>query len=72
MKISLCYKINELICEKIVKYEQEKKASESQKGIIKTYRENPSYFLKNLSVSHEIRHLVMKASDCATWEIFHA
>ena len=49
MKISLCYKINELICEKIVKYEQEKKAPESQKEIIKTYRENPSFFQKSIS-----------------------
>lgn len=71
MKISLCYKINELICEKIVKYEQEKKRLNLKK---KSYRliEKIHHFLKNLSVSHEIRHLVMKASDCATWEIFHA
>ena len=71
MKISLCYKINKTICEKFVKYKQEKKKRLNLKKKSKRLKEKNYHFLKKPSFSHEIRRLGMKAPDCDTWEIFH-
>lgn len=45
MKISLCYKINKIICEKFVKYKQEKKKRLNLKKKSKRLKEKIYQFL---------------------------